>query len=69
MKRYYAPKKAELTWIVTSGARYLCPSINPALAAIRPEPRPVAARPRQRPYTRTRQSLTPLSRRLAFVGR
>ena len=62
-------KSTNQTWIVTSGARYLCPSVNPALASIRPAPRPVAARPLQRPYKRTRQSLTPLFLRPAFVDR
>ena len=69
MKRNYPQKQATRTWIVTSGARFLSPTINPALAAIQPVPRPVSPRPLQRPFSPTRQSLVPLSRRLVFVDR
>ena len=69
MKRNYLPKQANLTWIVTSGARYLSPTLNSSLASIRLAPRPVNPRPLQRPYRKTRQSLTPLFLRPAFVDR
>ncbi|MDA0652385.1 MAG: hypothetical protein O3C49_03795 [Proteobacteria bacterium] len=69
MKHDALPKQTDHTWIVTSGARFLSPSLRQPLASVRPVPRPVTPRPRQRHYIPTRQSLMPLSRRPVFVDR
>ena len=69
MKRNAIPKQADHTWVVTSGARLLSPSLHHPLASMRPVPRPVPLRTRQRRAAPTRLSLVPLSRRLAYDDR
>ena len=69
MKRDVIPKQADHTWIVTSGARFLSASLRQPLASLRPVPRPVPFRTRQRHNSPTRLALIPLSRRPVFDDR
>lgn len=63
MERDEKLKPGENAWVVTSGARFLPVYLAGSLRYAVPCPRPIVSTRQRRPFTRTTQSLMPLSLR------